>query len=48
MKKVFALLLVLVMVLTLAPMSAFADDEIVINSPSIWSALTPRPPIWPS
>ena len=36
MKKVFALLLVLVMVLTLAPMSAFADDEIVINFPSIW------------
>ncbi len=38
MKKVFALLLVLVMVFALFPVSqpAYADDEIVINFPSIW------------
>ena len=38
MKKVFALLLALVMVFTLAPIAqpAHADGEIVINFPSIW------------
>ena len=36
MKKVLSLALVLVMIFALAAPAAFADDEIVINFPSIW------------
>ena len=44
MKKAFALLLALVMVFALAAPAAFADDEIVINFPSVWVGTDSKAP----
>ena len=44
MKKTLAILLALVMVFALAAPAAFADDEIVINFPSVWVGTDSKAP----